>query len=166
MQRGIFMRKLLLTCLLVFSGFAVQAQQPTAPDIFKKVVSVYAGCRSYSDEGTASFKLTGLPFGDSGRQAHFHTAFISPDRFRFDVENGGKSRPWIVWKDGDPIRTSSEPMFLFTTQSLDNALMSLAAFSFGSSLTVPQLLLPKSLRTANFLSVISNPEVTGEEKID
>ena len=141
------MRKLLFICLLIFSGLSVQAQQPTAPNILKTVAAVYSGCRTYSDEGTASFKFAGFgPFGR--REAHFHTAFVSPDRFRFDIDTGGKTEPWVVWKDGDLIRLSNRSGFFERSPSLDSALLQMAFTSFGSSLTVPELLFTKSLMRA------------------
>jgi len=157
------MRKLLITALLIFPCLAVQAQQSTAPDILKKVTDVYSNCRTYSDEGTASFKLAGRSFGAGARQVPFRTAFVSPDRFRFEVDMGGKSEPWVVWKDGDLIRTTASS---FSNRTLDSALSSFGFPSYGGSLTIPQLLLPKSVRTTDLLSLISNPTVTGEEKID
>jgi VWFA-related protein len=161
------MRQLLFTCLLVFSGVAVQAQQPTAPEILKKSAAVYSSCRTYSDEGTANLKPIGLPFAVPGMQTHFQTAFVGPERFRFEVKGPGKIGTWIVWTNGDEIRTSGEPGTLFDTfKSLDAALLQLGFTSGGSSLTVPQLLLAKYLRADDLFSLISNPTFTGEEKID
>src|SRR6185436_10855661 len=105
------MRQLLFTCLLVFSSFAVQAQQPTAPDILKTAAAAYSGCHSYSDEGMASFKPVGLSYGAGPSQASFRTAFVSPNRFRFEVNGSGKSS-WIVWTDGDVIKTTGSGGFL------------------------------------------------------
>jgi VWFA-related protein len=158
------MRQLLLTLILSFPVIAVQAQQPNAPEILKKTAAVYSDCRSYADEGTASFKPVGVPFGVGGMQARFRTAFVSPDRFRFEVNGSGKQN-WIIWTSGDVIRTSGNALFDRLT-SLDSALLQLGFPSFGGSLTVPQLLLPKALRAEDLLSLISGPMLTGEEKID
>ena len=161
------MRQLLFTCLLIFSGTAVQAQQPAAPEILKHSAAVYSGCRTYSDEGTASFKFIGMSFGEVSMQTHFQTAFVGPERFRFEVDGPGRMGTWIVWANGDDIRTSAPSGSLFDRfNSLDAALLQLGFTSAGSSLTVPQLLMSRYLRADDLLSLISNPKLTGEEKVD
>src|ERR1041385_6592741 len=95
------MRQLLLTCLLLFPALTVEAQQPTASEIFQKVAGVYAGCRSYSDEGSVTVKA-GF---SASKQTHFRTAFVSPGRFRFEVIMGPDFPAWIVWKDDEDVRT-------------------------------------------------------------
>lgn len=159
------MRKLLITILLFCSSAAVRAQQPTAPDIFKRAAAVYSDCRTYSDEGTASYKIAGYTFGSS-RQVHFHTAFASPDRFRFEAEMGGKSAPVVVWSDGGVVRTAGPTSFIYRTETLDGALLALGFPSLGASITVPQLLLSREVRSSDVLGLITNPKVAGEEKID
>ena len=113
----------------------------------------------------ASFKPVGLSYGSGPSQASFRTAFVSPNRFRFEVNGSGKSF-WVVWTDGDVIKTTGSGGFLDRSNSLDGALLQLGFPSFSSSLVVPQLLLPKLLRDADLLSLISNPTLTGEEKVD
>jgi len=155
------MRRLLLACLFIFPVLTVEAQQPTAPAILQKVAGVYAGCRSYSDEGSISSN------GHLARQTRFRTAFVSPERFRFEVSVGGDFPAWIVWKNGEDIRT----MGIFglpdnKRDDLDATLLRLATFSTGASLTIPGLLMPKSLRTSDLLSLITSPTIAGEEKVD
>jgi VWFA-related protein len=158
------MRKLLFTFLLIFPALTVSAQQPNASDIFQKVTDVYSGCRSYSDEVLISFKIAGFssPFVF---QQHFRTAYVSPDRFRFEVEQTGR-KPWVVWKDGDLVGTSGTTGVSYRPASLNAALSAVALATQGGSRVVPQLLMPRALRTSNLLSVITNPVVTGEEKVD
>jgi VWFA-related protein len=79
----------------------------------------------------------------------------------------GRSNPWLVWKSGDLMQTQG---ITFTTgvQNLrfDTALSRIAAFSAGSSVTVPQLLMPDAFRAVQLFSLISDAKVTGEDKID
>ncbi len=161
------MRQLLFIFLLIFSGLAVQAQQPSAPDILKKTTAVYSGCRTYADEGTATYKPVGVPFNLGAMETRFQTAFVSPDRFRFEIRGNGRMGSWIVWTSGDAMRAwSSFPAFFERNTSLDSAFSQMGFPSYGSSLTIPQLLLSKTLRAADLLSLINDPTVTGEEKID
>jgi VWFA-related protein len=157
------MRQFLFICLLIFPCFVVQAQQPGAPEILQRVAGVYAGCRSYSDEGNVGIKAGG--FG--GSQTHFRTAFVSPERFRFELTIGGNFPAWVVWKDGDEVRTSGAlGVPEYKRSDLDTVLLRMAIFSSGASLTMPELLLPQSLRTSDLFSLITDPTLTGEEKID
>src|ERR1041385_1023893 len=128
------MRKLLFIFLLIFP-VAASAQQPNASDIFKKSAEVYSGCRSYSDEVGINYRFQGVAFPFPVQ--HFHTAYVSPDRFRFEIEAIGRLKPMIVWKDGDLVGSSggSGP---YRPTSLDNALLTIAFASHGGSLTVPQ----------------------------
>src|SRR5437762_11627253 len=157
------MLNLLLVCLLIFPGFAVQAQQPSAPAILKKMAAVYAACRTYADEGSISYKGGGL---FSGRTAHFQTSFVRPDKFRYALELGGRNQPWIVWKNGELIRSSET--FTVSDQDIafDNALARMAPLSGGTSVAVPELLLPRVFRLVEWLTLIVNPTLTGKEKID
>src|SRR5262252_3202885 len=113
------MRKLLFTLLLIFPSLAVSAQQPNPSDIFQKVTEVYSGCHSYSDEVAVTYKVAGfnLPFS---LQHHFRTAYVSPDRFRFDMEQAaGRMKPWIIWTDGNLVGTSGTAGFSYRPVSLD-----------------------------------------------
>jgi hypothetical protein len=109
--------------------------------------------------------MSGFNLGAGSWQVHFRTAFVRPERFRFETE-GDRLGPWIVWTDGEAIRFRGGRGLFDKSSSLDHALSQLAFPSYGSSLTVPQLLLSKTLRTADLFSLITNPTLTGEEKID
>jgi VWFA-related protein len=159
------MRGLLFICgALVFSSTIARAQQPTALDVLAKVSSTYATARTYSDEGKASL-------GDGTRMSsHFRISFIRPNAFIFEVwfdspvKNATNS--WIVWKDGDLVKSTSPRGFDTRVAPLDTALARLVSLSGGSSQNIPQLLLPDSFRNADLLSLIADARVAGEEKID
>ncbi len=159
------MRKLLIISLLLFPSAAVSAQQPNASDIFKQVAEVYSGCRSYSDDVSVNYKVVGFAVPYTF-QEHYHTAYIGPDHFRFEIPSRGLAKPWIIWKDGDAVESSGASGSYFHPQSLDVALSTVAFASHGGSLLVPPLLMPKSVRTTNVFSVIANATVAGEEKMD
>jgi VWFA-related protein len=145
----------------------VSAQAQTAGEILAKVTSVYAGCRTYSDEGTSK---TETSIG-RGRQAYFRTSFARPGKFRFqlwlDKNKPGGVEPWVVWKDGELIQAQGTVAVAGLKRlRFDTALSRMAAFSAGSSVTIPQLLLPDAFRVVQFFSLIVDARIAGEEKIN
>ena len=61
---------------------AQSSSQLTAAEILARVSSVYASCRSYSDEGEVTTQLqTATPAQPIVQ--NFKTAFVRPDKFRF-----------------------------------------------------------------------------------
>ena len=160
------MRKSLFICIALVSVI-VSVQAQTATEILAKVSSVYANARTYSDEGSTN-AASGII---RGRHTSFRTSFVRPDKFRFQMwlnsDKPGRGNPWLVWKSGDLIQTQG---ITFSTgvQNLrfDTALSRIAAFSAGSSVTVPQLLLPDAFRAVQLFSLISDLKVAGEDKID
>jgi len=160
------MRKSLFICIALGS-FIASAQAQTATEILAKVSSVYAGCRTYSDEGTTNIETSGI----GGRHTYFRSAFVRPGNFRFQLwfnsEKPGSSNPWVVWKNGDIIQTQGAPLSA-AVQNLrfDTVLSRLAAYSAGSSVVVPQLLLPDAFRAVQLFSLIVDAKVAGEDKIN
>ncbi|MGZ8844435.1 MAG: VWA domain-containing protein, partial [Pyrinomonadaceae bacterium] len=159
------MRRILFICGAVFfSSVFTHAQEPDATEILRKVAAVYAGCRSYADEG--SVKMEGR--GVSSSTYHFRTAFVRPSSFRFDFYFQGRApnqSSWIVWKNGELTRTSPAGINL-NEPAFDAALLRMTPLSAGSSVTIPQLLLPDLFRNSDLLSLTLDLKVTGEEKID
>src|SRR5204862_6156357 len=97
------------TCFLLLvaqSLFAQTSPQLTPAEILARVSSVYASCRTYSDEGDTSINImarvsvksvVARPFIE-----HFLTAFVQPDAFRFEfqAEPPQSDRRYIAWKAG------------------------------------------------------------------
>lgn len=160
------MRKSLFICIALVS-FIASAHAQTAGEILSKVTSVYASCRTYSDEGTSKTETSSI----RGRQSYFRTSFVRPGKFRFQLwfnsDKPGSSEPWVVWKNGELIRSQGIPSSAgVRSLRFDTALSRLAAFSTGSSVAVPQLLLPEAFRAVQLFSLIVHAKVAGEEKID
>lgn len=161
------MRKSLFICIALMSCLA-SARAQTAGEILAKVTSVYAGCRTYSDEGSSR---TAASIG-GGRKTYFRTSFVRPGNFRFqlwfnaDKPNGAP--PWVVWKSGDQIQAQGAPAGTGVVRGLrfDTALARMAAFSGGGSVAIPQLLLPDAFRVVQLFSLIVDARVAGEEKIN
>ena len=155
-------------------SFIASAEAQTATEIWAKVSSVYAGCRTYSDEGVIYLDNKGTRV----RQLNFRTSFVRPDRFRFQmlpmIEKPANANYKVfssdsltVWKNGDVIGGQGIPDGArHPNLRFDSALYRISARSAGSSINVPQLLLPEAFRSVHFFSLIVDPKVAGEEKIN
>ena len=159
------MRKSLFISL-VLASFIVSVQAQTANEILAKVSSVYAGCRTYSDEG-----LTSTTEDPKGRRSYFRTSFVRPDAFRIQLwinsDKPGGVKPYVIWTNGDLVRIPGVPTPTGVQHlRIDTALSRFAQFSDGSSVVVPPLLFPEKIRTLQLFSVIVDARVAGEEIID
>jgi len=160
------MWKVVCSCVAVaLFGAATPAQQPSAPDILAKVASAYANCRTYSDEGSIEVGYGGF----RPTEMHFRTAFARPAKFRFELSVNPRANVtqdfYLVWKDGE--LTNSWVPFGGGQNDVrfDAALIRMAPFSAGSSILIPQLLLPDLFRTEELIHLISDLQVAGEEKV-
>src|SRR5688572_2171287 len=146
------MREFLFICIALVSS-VVSARAQTATEILAKVSSVYAGCRTYSDEG-----LTSTTEDPKGRRSFFRTSFVRPGAFRMQLwvnsDKPGGVKPWVVWTNGDLVQMPRNTPTGVQHLRIDNALTRLAQFSDGSSLVVPPLLFPDKFRTLQLFSVI------------
>lgn len=144
--------------LCVFSlAVAVCAQEsPTRSDdaalapetIMLKMARVYRNCRSYRDSGEVRTTLL-TDGGRAGSDRPFSTAFVRPDRFRFQFTDPGlgeRSSAYIVWTDGGEVRSwwDAKPG-IRNAGTLQEGLGVAAGISGGSSNRVPALLLPGSV---------------------
>jgi outer membrane lipoprotein-sorting protein len=107
------------------------------------VAKTYAGCRSYRDSGVVRTVFV----RDKGRrivEKTFRTAFVRPDRFRFEFEENGDR--YIVWRDRDEVLSwwHVKPG-VSKVSSLGLALAGATGVSGGSAHTVPALLLPSDV---------------------
>ena len=132
---------------------------PPAKEILTKVASVYSSCRSYSDEGVISTA------GVGSSEPHFRTTFSRPDTLGFELWQGTQ-KPWVIWKKGDEIKNWKPDGTVGRSSSFDNALVQMAFNSRGGSLLIPPLLLPSLFRISDAFTLIEDPRVTGEDKVD
>jgi outer membrane lipoprotein-sorting protein len=140
-------------CLIaVVMGLPTGADEPKpdglkAQGILDRMANVYAGCKSYRDTGvvkTVFFEAN----GNRTVEKPFKTAFVRPDRFRFEYteKRGGRVERYIVWRKGQQVQTwwdvkpgVEKPM------SLDLALAGATGVSSSSAHRIPALLLPKEV---------------------
>jgi hypothetical protein len=126
-------------------------------EILSAVERMYSRCRTYQDRGCVSTRFLnpdGTPQHDSVKP--FTTAFIRPDRFRFEftdsIGDGGQCRYLIVanglevksWWDVSPGVECRE--------SLGMALAGATGVSGGSAHTVPALLMPDEVSGRRLLA--------------
>jgi hypothetical protein len=120
-----------------------------APEtILLRMAKAYRTCRSYRDSGEVRTTLL-VQDGRAGSDRPFRTAFVRPDRLRFQFTETGlgeRSTSYIVWTEGTEVRSwwDGQPG-VRNAGSLQAALGMAAAPSGGSSTRVPGLLLPRSI---------------------
>ncbi len=134
---------------------------PTAIQILRQMEKAYAACRSYRDAGEVRTAVL-TEGGRAGSERPFKTAFVRPDRFRFQFTDPGlgeRSSSYIVWSDGTDVRSwwDAKPG-VRNPGSLQAALSPAAGISGGSSVRVPGLLMPEALG--------EGPLLIGPERID
>jgi outer membrane lipoprotein-sorting protein len=116
--------------------------------IMLRMARVYRNCRSYRDQGEVT-TVQLIEGGRAGSERPFSTAFVRPDRFRFqftDTGLGERSSRYIVWTDGDQVHSwwDAKPG-LRDAGTLRDGLTVAAAVSGGSSVRIPSLLLPQEV---------------------
>jgi RNA polymerase sigma factor (sigma-70 family) len=118
-----------------------------AKEILERMVKAYTNCKSYRDSGLVKtlFVENG---GNRTVEKPFTTAFVRPDRFRFEYREttGDRQMRFIIWSNGKKVQTwwDVQPG-IDKPESLALALGSAAGVSGLSSLNIPQLLLPDQM---------------------
>jgi outer membrane lipoprotein-sorting protein len=104
------------------------------------MAEAYASCASYRDSGVATTKITDGPI----MQRPFKTAFVRPDRLRFEFSQWMplSKMVWVVWCEGAVVRTWSSVTGWKRPASLGLGLAEATGVSGGTAQTVPKLLLP------------------------
>jgi outer membrane lipoprotein-sorting protein len=139
--------------IAVMTGRPVGADEPKpdalkAQDVLARMAKVYAGCKSYRDTGAVKTVFVDAT-GNRTVEKPFKTAFVRPDRFRFEytAKQGGREDRYIVWRKGKEVQTWWDiTPGVEKPESLDLALAGATGVSGGSARTVPTLLLPKEVR--------------------
>jgi outer membrane lipoprotein-sorting protein len=157
-----------LLYLLAASLVSAQQNQTTTPQqILDRMISVYASCDSYADNG----RVETIFLQNSGRTwtavKPFSTAFVRPSRFRFEFENTDTNRGshYVVWRDGSSVKswwTIRPEVKMY--EGLAFALGAAAGVSSGSSLNVPSMLM-QDLKATDRLGSLSELKLTGQENV-
>ena len=138
--------------IVVSTELPARADEPRpdtlkAQDVLDRLAKVNAGCNTYRDTGVVKTVFVEAT-GSWAVEKPFTTAFVRPDRFRFQYAEtrGGLDHRFIVWRKGDEIRAwwTVKPGFE-KRDSLELALAGATGVSGGSAHTVPALLLPNEV---------------------
>jgi outer membrane lipoprotein-sorting protein len=119
-----------------------------AQDVLDRMAKTHAACKSYHDSGIVKTVFVQAD-GNRTVEKPFTTAFVRPDRFRFEYkekDGNGPERRYIVWRKGKEVQTwwDGKPG-IEKPESFELALAGAAGVSGMSAHTVPALLLPKEV---------------------
>lgn len=130
----------LVACVGVAVSYVLRSQRHRAAErILNKMAAVYMNCKSYQDSGTA--QLISERFGAT---LQFTTAFVRPDRFRYEYMDRVKNNHLIIWRKGKNVTFwFSIPNDLPTPKSFDLAIATATGVSIGTTHTIPALLFSK-----------------------
>lgn len=170
-----------LLCLV--AGFSLSANSNVqklhdsdldAATIMEIMAQTYSSSSTYRDTGAVSNKtsILGIDIEALSEPIRFSTAFVRPDRFRFEFEYQFSERDWyryVVHADPTGARTTwdIEPG-ITEEQSLGLALAGATGVSRGAAHTIPALLIPETvggwrLTELESLSRIGNGVINGRE---
>ena len=115
------------------------AEALTAEKIMAQVKQTYAQCKSYRDSGVVTTTFIESS-GTRTVKKPFTTAFIRPDRFRFEFRE--KDHSYIIMSKGNEVKTwwDIQPV-IQKGKSLGMAIAAATGVSGGSAHTVPNLLM-------------------------
>lgn len=120
----------------------------TAQRILDKMADTYATCKTYRDSGVVTNDFGPRPGSLATYPRHvdvkpFRTAFVRPDRFRFEYDDTTPEKPYIIWAKAGDVRTwwYVRPG-VQTPPSLGDAIAGATGVSSGSAHITPTLLLP------------------------
>lgn len=154
-----------LTCVVVAGAvFVVRARQKADIErIFAQMTKAYANCKSYRDSGTFTSTATAPSFNMS-TQGTFMTAFVRPDRFRFECKMKSNRRPdevnYIAWRKGNEgylwngLRQEVQQM------ELSLAVAAVTGISSGATATAG-MLLPKEMGMRKYSSMTEAKQLAG-----
>lgn len=129
-------------------------RQPlTVKEILTHMAGVYVNCRAYCDTGLVSTTFTQRGHTQSDQKV-FATAFVRPNRFRFEFSGKSPDKQalrCIVWRQGrevriwwSPNRDAQKPSAR-KPSAFGNALAAATGVSGGAAHTIPALLLPNEI---------------------
>ena len=134
------------------------------------MATTYATCKSYRDSGVVTNDFGPHSAGDRFPRhvdvKPFRTAFVRPDQFRFEYDDGTPEKPYIVWAKGGEVRTwwYIKPG-VEKLPSLDLGIAGATGVSSGSAHTIPSLLLPDQITGAK-LSAMTDLTRLPDETLD
>ncbi len=139
----------------------------TANKIMNRMSEVYGNSRSYSDSGVVRIVFI-HPDRKYTVEKPFTTAFIRPDRFRFEYREKkqyvGEQR-FIVHLQGNDVQMYWDVDKELKYESLDRAIASAAGVSGGSAIRIPAMLLPSEITWRRAIR-FRQPKRLGDDVLD
>ena len=135
----------LVLLLVVASPAATQdADKRTAAQILDAMSRKYQDFKTYRDTGIV--KTTYInPDRTFSREISFKTAFVRPDRFRFEFTSDSHDR-YIIWRSEQKVKTWWDLKSSIEDQpSLDMAVAGATGISMLAANTIPVLLMPSEI---------------------
>ena len=139
---------LIAAVALPLAADELESQAASARDVLDRMARTYAGCRSYYDSGVVKTLFVGAS-GSRTVERAFTTAFVRPDRFRFEfkeTQGDGEAIRYIVWRRGTEVYKWWDFWSVVERrETLNLALAGASGVSGGSAHSVPALLLPNEV---------------------
>lgn len=140
---------------MLASTGAPQPDSKTAGQILGEMSETYKICKTYSDSGSVRTTFLFPLIGMWTTVRPFTTAFVRPDRFRFEFTENymGSHQPirYIVWQQGQNVKTWwDNESHVREEPSLNLAVAGATGVSGGSAFNIPSLLLPTEIRGHGF----------------
>jgi outer membrane lipoprotein-sorting protein len=144
-----------------------RAKPLMARQILDRMSKVYAACKSYQDSGVVKTVFI-QPGANRTVEKPFATAFVRPDRFRFEYKekraNGQDSR-YIVWRKGKDVQTWWDiTPGIKKRESLGLAVAGATGVSGSSAHTIPALRVPGEVGGRR-LTEIAEPSRAEDDKL-
>lgn len=149
-----------------FQGWA--PEEPDAPEILARMAKVYADCKTYRDSGVVQSVSFEEVRGKRTARMPFTTAFVRPDRFRYEVKARRGEEEFdrcLVWRKDQDVRTWWDVAPGIGSGRLSSALSAAWVVSDCSARLIPALLLPKEVLDVRVTS-LPDPERLQDEELD
>lgn len=160
----------LLCSLLAFpmANTAI-ANDLTAEEILSRMKKVYANARTYQDKGLVKVVIR-FPEKTHTVKKPFTTAFIRPDRFRYEykeIKSLVTTSKFVAHLNGQDLNVYWDlDEGASQIETIGDALAAAAGISAGSARTVPTMLLPNKSRFRNAILFFSSPKRAVDAVID
>jgi outer membrane lipoprotein-sorting protein len=143
-----------ITLLYFYPLKTASAEKPhqsdlTVNEIIKLMREEYSMTKSYSDSGVVKIIIISSKGRKTVVKKPFNTAFIRPDRFRFEYREKtqfNREHRFIVYLKGKKLQTYWDIENDLKLDSLDKAIGAATGISGGSAITVPAMLLPSEIK--------------------
>ena len=154
----------LVSGLVAFEGEETQPSA-SAANVVERMSQTYRTVETYRDVGTVREVRAG-PKGEIVSERRFVTAFVRPDRFRFEINNRNwPNHRYLIWREGKNVQGFWSLKGVRTFASLDEAVATGAGVTRRASHTVPALLVPEEIGGSH-LTEMRNIEMLPNEVVD